>query len=273
VKTWEVARLARFFLALAVKEHVFPSLHVPPLVAELFLTENCNLRCVSCACWRETTEDELSTAEWKEVLHQLATLRIYKVNFTGGEPLTRRDAIELMEYARDQGISHLHLNTNAILLTPTRLEQVLSAGVDSFNVSIDGPRRLHDRLRGRNGAFDMTVAHLKNLVAHRERARLKVRMNFTVMRDNVCSVVEVARLAQELQVQLYLNLATDKTFLFRADEVEAQTRVDPQGLFDALKQLEALARADARWLPRYSDLRYIPRHFVEVVQRQLPCAE
>lgn len=48
-------RLAWFFAALAVKEHIAPSLHVRPLVAELFLTENCNLRCRSCACWRTAT--------------------------------------------------------------------------------------------------------------------------------------------------------------------------------------------------------------------------
>ena len=43
-------RLAGFFGRLAVKEHLAPRLHVRPLVAELFLTDNCNLKCVSCAC-------------------------------------------------------------------------------------------------------------------------------------------------------------------------------------------------------------------------------
>ncbi len=66
----EKVRLARFFAALAVKEHFAPRLHVRPLVAELFITENCNLRCISCACWRETTEDELSTDEWKRAAVQ-----------------------------------------------------------------------------------------------------------------------------------------------------------------------------------------------------------
>ena len=42
-------------------------------------------------------------------------------------------------------------------------------------------------------------------------------MNFTVMRSNVTYLADVAALAQELGVRLYLNLATDKTFLFRAD--------------------------------------------------------
>jgi MoaA/NifB/PqqE/SkfB family radical SAM enzyme len=147
-------RLGKFFATLALKEHGMPALHVRPLVAELFLTDNCNLRCVSCACWRETTHNELNTEEWREVIRQLARLRIHKVNFTGGEPLIRRDAVELMGFARSLGIRHTHLNTNAILLAPAKLEEVLAAGIRSLNISVDGPRPLHDQIRGRKGAFD-----------------------------------------------------------------------------------------------------------------------
>jgi MoaA/NifB/PqqE/SkfB family radical SAM enzyme len=269
----QALRLGAFFGALAIKEHLKPDLHVRPLVAELFLTENCNLRCVSCACWRTNTRNELTTAEWKDVLDQLATLHLHKVNFTGGEPLIRRDAIELMGYARSAGIGRLHLNTNAILLTPAMLRRVLEAGVRSFNVSVDGSRDVHDRIRGRKGAFDQTFAHLRGLVAQRDRYRLKIRLNFTVMRDNVAVLVDVAELAQQARVRLYLNLATDRTFLFRDKEVSQETQVPDADLAVALERLDRLARRDPRWLPRYSDLRYIPRHFQDVVQRDIPCAE
>src|SRR5262249_25675817 len=82
--TTEKARLARFFIELGVKRWISPNIHVRPLVAELFLTENCNLRCISCACWLENTKGELATQEWKEVIDQLVRLRIIKANFTGG---------------------------------------------------------------------------------------------------------------------------------------------------------------------------------------------
>jgi MoaA/NifB/PqqE/SkfB family radical SAM enzyme len=190
----DAVRLGPFFGRLAIKEHVKPDLHVRPLVAELFLTDNCNLRCVSCACWRTRTVDELTTDEWKDVLDQLAALRLHKVNFTGGEPLLRRDAVEIMAYATAAGIGHLHLNTNAILLRPAMLDRVLEAGVRSFNVSVDGPEKVHDRIRGRRGAFDRTRAHLEHLVAQRDGRHLKVRMNFTVMRDNVAVLPDIASL-------------------------------------------------------------------------------
>jgi MoaA/NifB/PqqE/SkfB family radical SAM enzyme len=266
-------RISKFFALLAVKQYAAPSLHVRPLVAELFLTENCNLRCVSCACWHHTKSDELSTQEWKDVLSQLAKISIFKVNFTGGEPLIRRDSVDLMDFARRVGIRHMHLNTNAILLTPSKLDDVLESGVRSFNVSVDGPREIHDKIRGRRGAFGQTTSHLRNIVARRERYGLKIRMNFTVMRDNTTALPEIAKLAQELGVQLYLNLATDKTFLFDSPAVTEQTRLHDGELALALENVERIARADSKWLPRFSDLKYVSQHFANVASKNLPCVE
>ncbi len=270
----EKVQLASFFTQLAVKRFVAPGLHVRPLVAELFLTENCNLRCKSCSCWLDNTKGELTTAEWQDVLRQLVKLKIVKVNFTGGEPLIRPDAIELMAFARDEGIRHMHLNTNGIRLTPPTMDTVLAAGVRSFNISVDGPNGLvHDRIRGRLGAFETTTTHLRALIGRREELGLKVRMNFTVMRDNIDTLPDIARLAQQLQVRLYLNLATDHTFLFRAPEVGQLKQVETGDISAALRRLEDVKRADSRWLPRYSDLKYIPGHFADVVQTDVPCAE
>jgi MoaA/NifB/PqqE/SkfB family radical SAM enzyme len=267
------ARLAAFFARLAVKEHVAPRLHVRPLVAELFVTENCNLKCVSCNCWRESTRDELSTEEWFDVIDQLGAAGILKANFTGGEPLLRADTPLLMRRAVAAGITDLHLNTNSILLDDRRREAVLAAGVRSFNISVDGATaELHDRLRGKDGAFETTVERIRGLVSSSDDLDLRVRLNFTVMRANL-QVPDLARLATELGVQLYLNLATDTTFLFRAPGVDELATVDPTELRRVMRSLEELARVDRRRLPRYSDLRYLRRHFTERIQQELPCAE
>jgi MoaA/NifB/PqqE/SkfB family radical SAM enzyme len=268
------ARLAAFFGRLAVKEHVRPQLHVRPLVAELFLTENCNLRCVSCACWTTTTRDELRTEEWCSVIDQLVEGRILKVNFTGGEPLIRRDAVGLIAYAAHAGVRDIHLNTNAIRLDAPMLERVLAAGVRSFNISVDGPdAATHDVIRGLDGAFETTVAHLRGVLARRDELGLSVRMNFTVMASNVGMLPGMARLAQELGVRLYLNLATDTTFLFRDQQVSAEAAVDAAALRAALVEVEAIQRVDRRWLPSPTDLGYVRAHFEDRLQGDLPCAE
>jgi hypothetical protein len=117
------------------------------------------------------------------------------------------------------------------------------------------------------------MANLEALLAQRDRLPFDVRLNFTVLRTNVSSLPAMARMAQRLAVPLYCNLSTDRTFLFRHDEVTTLSRVERQDLQQALSELEAMARADRRWLPRFSDLRYISRHFDDVVQPRVPCAE
>jgi MoaA/NifB/PqqE/SkfB family radical SAM enzyme len=263
-----------FFGRLAIKEHLAPRLHVAPLVAELFVTENCNLKCLSCNCWRQTTRDELSTQEWFRVIDELGAAGIVKANFTGGEPLLRADTPLLMRRAVSAGVDELHLNTNAMLLDERRRMAVLEAGVRSFNISVDGATpTMHDRLRGLDGAFDTTVRHIEELMSLRDRFDLRVRLNFTVMRHNLHQVPDIARLASSLGAKLYLNLATDTTFLFRAPGVDELSAIEESEMRDAMRSISERARADPRSLPRYSDLRYVRRHFTERLQRELPCAE
>jgi MoaA/NifB/PqqE/SkfB family radical SAM enzyme len=267
-------RLARFFTQLAIKEHIAPGLPVRPLVAELFLTDNCNLKCVSCACWRKVTRGELTGEEWRDVIDQLADYGILKANFTGGEPLLRSDAPQLMAHAYQRGIRNLHVNTNAVLLDDRRREAVLEAGVRSFNISVDGPRaEVHERIRGVPGSFAKTIGNLERVVEQRDRLDLRVRMNFTVMRSNVDDLPEMMRLAQRLRVQLYLNLATDSTFLFRDGQVSIETRVDGDHIASAMAVVEDLLRDSRRFVPRYSELAYVRRHFEDRLQGRLPCAE
>ncbi|MFV0259818.1 MAG: radical SAM protein [Acidimicrobiales bacterium] len=269
VRTW---RLARFVARLAIKERVRPSLPVRPLVAELFLTDNCNLTCTSCACWREHTRNELSTEEWCQVVDQLADLGFIKLNFTGGEALIRRDAAVIMAHARARGIADLHLNTNGILLDDRRLAEVISAGVTSFNISVDGPDPAsHDAIRGLDGAFATTVEAIRRVTAY--GPEVAVRMNFTVLAGNAHHLPAMADLAETLGVSLYLNLGTDTTFLFRHPDVTAQLDVDETVLRDALADLERRVRGGSRRLPPVRALRYIPGHFELEPASTVPCAE
>jgi len=143
------------------------------------------------------TRRELTGDEWRNVLDQLADYGIVKANFTGGEPLLRRDAPELMAHAHERGIRNLHLNTNAILLDDRRRNAVLEAGVRSFNISVDGPTaEIHEKIRGVPGSFAKTVANLQKVLADRDRLDLRVRMNFTIMRSNVDELPAIMQLAR-----------------------------------------------------------------------------
>ena len=161
----EQVRLAAFFAKLAVKERAPPRLHVRPLVAELFLTENCNLRCVVVQL---LAGDDSSRADNCGVVRRARP--VARPSLHQGQ-LHRRRAVhasrrtDLLAYATRVGIPHLHLNTNGILLDQRRRIDVLRAGVRSFNISVDGPdAAMHDAIRGKGGAFATTIEHLSALV-------------------------------------------------------------------------------------------------------------
>lgn len=268
------AQLTRFVGQLMVKRHVAPRLHVRPLVAELFLTDNCNLKCISCSCWRDHTRNELTRNEWYGVLDQLWELGFVKLNFTGGEALVRRDAVDVIAHARELGFQDLHLNTNGLLLDRQRLAEVISAGIRSFNISVDGASaEHHDDIRGRLGSFESATTALRLAVEQRERYGLDVRLNFTVLANNVADLPEIARLAREIGVALYLNLGTDQTFLFRHEQVTGLLDVDEAQLRSGLAELEAMVEENPDGLPSIEALRYIPGHFGLGEQRFVPCAE
>ncbi len=77
---------------------------VLPAAAILELTYRCNHACLFCSCpWYATMArgEELSTAEWCELIQTFAGLGISSVTLTGGEALCREDLPEIIEFAAD----------------------------------------------------------------------------------------------------------------------------------------------------------------------------
>lgn len=123
---------------------------VPPLLdwtrrkidyLRISITDRCNERCLYCMPqglkdWKE--RDEILTfEEIQRVVQVTVSLGFSKFRITGGEPLVRRGAVELLEHlGRIPGVASLGLSTNATLLAPVA-ERIRAAGVDSVNISLD----------------------------------------------------------------------------------------------------------------------------------------
>ena len=238
------------------------------------MTDNCNLHCISCACWRSNTPNEMTFDEWCASIKQLGALGFVKLNFTGGEALLRPDLEKIIKFAAANTDAELHLNTNAIFLTPPKARRLIDAGIRSFNISFDGATaQMHDEIRGLSGAFERTLENFQALVAMRTLYGLKIRMCFTVMRKNIHQLVEMATLAQQLKVNLFFNVLTDHTFLFQGHQIVRLGEIDNSSLDSALRELLVHKREKPKFLPRYSVIRYIAKHFRDQLQKDLPCVE
>jgi radical SAM protein with 4Fe4S-binding SPASM domain len=111
------------------------------------------------------SKDELSLDERLNIVDQLADNDVVAIAFSGGEALLRDDFWEVARYASNKGL-YLSLATNGTLLTKDVVRRLRDVGVEYFEISLDSvdPAK-HDAFRGVNGAWERTVAGIKNVVA------------------------------------------------------------------------------------------------------------
>jgi pyrroloquinoline quinone biosynthesis protein E len=161
------------------------------LIAEL--THRCPLHCVYCSNPRElqARNTELSTEDWSRVFRQAAALGVLQADFTGGEPLTRPDLLDLVRAARAAGL-YVNLITSGLPLDESRLGALVDAGLDHFQLSFQGAREEIAR------EISGTKSHAQKLrvLEWLKRHRVAVTLNFVIHRQNMDQLPEMLALAE-----------------------------------------------------------------------------
>lgn len=143
-------------------------------------TRTCNLKCVHCYAGSDARRyDELSTAEAKSMIDDLAAFGAPVLLFSGGEPCLRHDLVELMHHAKNSGM-RVVISTNGTMITPDLARQFADVGLSYVGVSLDGGRKTHDRFRGVEGAFDRSLEGIRTAKA----AGIKVGLRMTINKMN-----------------------------------------------------------------------------------------
>lgn len=108
-----------------------------PLVAWIEVTRACNLPCQHCYINAgKARQDELSTAEMKQLLDELKAHGVFCVVFLGGEPFLRPDFLELVHYAHAQGFV-ISIGSNGSYITQDVIAQ-LPRQETFVSISLDG---------------------------------------------------------------------------------------------------------------------------------------
>jgi len=81
-----------------------------PHHAQWMITRKCNYRCRGCNVWKEQDQRELSTEEVKRGLDILKDLGIVELVISGGDPLLRKDAPEIIDYASNLFVTTVYDN-------------------------------------------------------------------------------------------------------------------------------------------------------------------
>ncbi|MFH0844430.1 MAG: 12,18-didecarboxysiroheme deacetylase [Pseudomonadota bacterium] len=161
------------------------------------MTRACNLKCLHCyAHALERSHDkELTRQEAVTMMDDLAEFGVPVILFSGGEPLLRKDLVELASYAVDKGMRAV-ISTNGTLITKQKAKELKSVGLSYVGVSLDGTEDVNDRFRGKKGAFKEALAGIRNC----QDSGLKVGLRFTINLINQEEVPRIFDLLEELAI-------------------------------------------------------------------------
>ena len=147
------------------------------------LTEACNLRCIYCMEEEGNTffqeEDKLTKEEILKIVSASAKLGVKKIRLTGGEPLVRKDIVELMEGINDiKGIEGIYLTTNGILLEE-KVEALKKAGLKGVNISLDSLKEEMFQSLTRLGILKKVLSAIDKCL----ELGIKVKLNTVMIKD------------------------------------------------------------------------------------------
>ena len=163
------------------------------------LTYRCPLQCPYCSnpVNFERYTEELDTQEWQRILDEAAALGVVQVHFSGGEPLLRKDIVQIIRKARDLNL-YSNLSTGGTLLTEKLVHELRSAGLDSLQISIQDADSLNSEyISGGLGSFDKK----KNAVLLAKNAGFPLTINVVLHKQNLDNIEAIIGLSEDLGVE------------------------------------------------------------------------
>lgn len=151
------------------------NINMNPTRIELELTEQCNLKCLFCYNSQKPIVSEIA---W-EIIDRLHEEGVMEVILTGGEPMLHPQFQNLL-FRCTELFPKVMIQTNGTLITSDMARSFVERGVFGVNVSLHGPKRMHERLTGIEGSYELAFNGLKNLVD----VGINVASNFVLTAEN-----------------------------------------------------------------------------------------
>jgi MoaA/NifB/PqqE/SkfB family radical SAM enzyme len=169
-----------------------------PMSILIEITRKCNLKCLHCFSNSGKINDkhELTTIQWKRFIDTLANMHVFFVFFGGGEPLCRKDFMDIAAHTRRRGMD-MCLLSNLTLVDAEIAQRLRDVGFYKIEGNLDGPNaEIYENLRQTKGSFEKTVNGIRNCVS----VGLPVRVNCTLTRLNYEYIEDIISLAFDLGV-------------------------------------------------------------------------
>lgn len=173
-----------------------------PITGSFELTFRCNLRCAHCYCNlpqndRDAIKKELSTGEVCDILDQIAEAGCLWLLITGGEPLLRKDFLEIYTYAKKKGFI-ITLFTNGTLMTPEIADYLAEWPPFRVEITLYGAtKETYERIAQFPGSFERCIQGIDLLLKRNIALKLKT----IVMNLNLKELWDIEKLTERLGVK------------------------------------------------------------------------
>jgi radical SAM protein len=173
-----------------------------PFLAIWEVTQSCDLACKHCRAAAQPIAhpDELTNAEGKALIDQIAAMHVPIFVFTGGDPLKRKDVFELITYAAGKGVQVALTPSATPLLTREAIFKLKEAGLVRLGISLDGSSpEIHDVFRGLPGAWARTI----QAIEWAGEAGLPIQVHTTISRHNANDLDALCALFEKLNIVMW----------------------------------------------------------------------
>ena len=205
------------------------------------VTDRCNLRCVYCmpeeGIENISHEEILSYDEIIRICKCIAKLGIKKIKITGGEPLVRKDIIDLIKEIKEiNGIDEVTITTNGVLLYEMA-DKLYEAGIDAVNISLDTLNRDKFLKITRRDKYENVSMAIDKLIDLGVRVKINC---LAIKENNLSEIVKIAAYSKNNNIDVrfieLMPIGYGKNYTGISNEVILGLLEDEYGSFKKVKE-------------------------------------
>lgn len=166
-----------------------------PTEGHLDLTYRCDFSCIHCYCQgMGDPSRELTTAGWKKIIDDIKSAGCVFVSFSGGDPLVRKDFLEIYSYAKEQGFI-VTLFTSGYSLTGKIIDFLAKSPPFSIEITLNGiTDRTYETITRKKGSWGRVMDNIKKLKV----AKLPLILKANCLKQNKHEIHKIKKFADEL---------------------------------------------------------------------------
>lgn len=204
---FDVKKLINGYRCMRYKDKLFIEVPYHPITATVLIESRCNLKCRMCVynskdTNRGRTPLSVDFEDFKKVVDVLVTNGILHVHICAiGEPFLNTDIFKMIEYVKKNNMG-CSVMTNGSKIIESKIEQIVSSGLDSFHVDMDSGDPDEYEYIKKGAKWDVLINNLKNL----DRERKKQKSNMKIQVDSIMAKSNYKNFRKVIDQCLELNV-------------------------------------------------------------------